>query len=251
MFEADMSDVSLLRDSIAAISELIDEAEFEIKDSGISIKASDRAVVSLVDFFLSRNVFESYNRDKDAKIGLNLSTFLQILRRASPEDKVRFRLEGNKLIVTIKGEFTRMFTIPLIDVSREEAPDMNKLESGFSSTIIVNSEILNSGLEDAELITDSVVLTARSDQFSVKAESDSSSTHLEILNDSKLLKVEEVSEPVRARYSLDYLKKMLKARKLSENAKLFMSTDYPLKLQFEVPDKLRLSFILAPRVEEK
>ena len=160
-------------------------------------------------------------------------------------------MEDNKFKITIKGEFTRMFTIPLIDVSREEAPDMNKLETGFSSTIIVNSEILNSGLEDAELITDSVVLTARSDQFSVKAESDSSSTHLEILNDSKLLKVEEVSEPVRARYSLDYLKKMLKARKLSENAKLFMSTDYPLKLQFEVPDKLRLSFILAPRVEEK
>ncbi len=251
MFEAEMDDVSLLRDSLATISELIDEAEIEMKSDGIRIKASDRAVVSVVDFYLSRNVFKSYKHDKDAKIGLNLLNFLQILRRVNPGETVVFSLEDSKLKVVVKGESTRAFTMPLIGVTKEEAPDMNKLETGFSSSVIVNSEILNSGIEDAELITDSVVLTARNDQFSIKAESDSSSTHLEIPNDTKLLKVEEMSEPVRARYSLDYLKKIMKARKLSENVRISMATDYPMKMRFDVPDKLMLVFILAPRVEER
>jgi proliferating cell nuclear antigen len=250
MFEAEMENITLLRDSVDTISELIDEAEIEIKDEGIEIKASDRAVVSVVDFSMSKNVFSSYKVDQETKVGLNLSNFLQILRRATPDDKVLFALDGNKLKIVIKGDSTRKFTMPLIDISKEDAPDLNKLESGFSSSLIVDSNILHSGIEDAELVTDSVVLTLRKDMFSIKAESDAASTHLEIPNDSNMLKVDGVNEPIRARYSLDYLKKMMKARKLAEKTKIFMATDYPMKMQFEQPEKLMLSFILAPRVEE-
>jgi hypothetical protein len=42
MFEAKLDDVSLLRESIATISELIDETEFRIKKDGIELVASDR-----------------------------------------------------------------------------------------------------------------------------------------------------------------------------------------------------------------
>ena len=59
-----------------------------------------------------------------------------------------------------------------------------------------------------------------------------------------------MNEPVRARYSLDYLKKIIKAKKLSPETKISMSNDYPMKIQFEVPGKMQLGFILAPRVDE-
>ncbi|MBI4896284.1 MAG: DNA polymerase sliding clamp, partial [Candidatus Aenigmarchaeota archaeon] len=64
------------------------------------------------------------------------------------------------------------------------------------------------------------------------------------------LKIHDIGEPVRARYSLDYLKKMIKGRKLSNTASIEMGTDYPMKLEFSVPEKIRLGFILAPRIED-
>lgn len=251
MFEAEMDDITLLRDSIDTISELIDEAELVVTDKGLEIKAADRAVVSIVDFFLSKNVFKEFKVEGETKAGLNLTKFLQILKRVKPNEKVNFKLEDNKLNIIIKGDSTRKFKMPLIDVSKDEAPDMNKLEAGFSSTLTINADILNSGIEDAELITDSVIFTIQNDMFSIKAENDSSSAYLEIPNNSNGLKIEGATEPIRARYSLDYLKKIIKARKLSENVKIRMSTDYPMKIEFEDPEKLRLSFILAPRVEEQ
>lgn len=249
MFEAKLDDVSLLRESIATISELIDETEFRIKREGIELVASDRAVVAVVDFLLSRNAFSEYNHDQDIKVGLNLLNFLQILRRAQPGDVMRLRLEENRLHVTLEGESTRRFTLPLISVSKEETPDLAKLEAGFSSSFVVNSEVLNSGIDDAELVTDSIVFTLRKDAFSMKAESDASSSQLE-LSPGTVLKNVTADQPVRARYSLDYLKKIFKARKLSDTAKIAMATDYPMKVQFEVPNKMRLAFVLAPRVEE-
>jgi proliferating cell nuclear antigen PCNA len=249
-FEARLDDISLLKESIAAIADLIDECEMKIKKDGIEITASDRAVVAVVDFFLSKNAFKEYNVDKETKAGINVVNFMQILKRAAGDDKLKLKLEDNKLKIIFSGSSTRSFTMPLIDVSKEEAPDMKKLEAGFSATFHVDSGVLNSGIEDAELITDSVVFTLRKDQLAMRAEGDSSSAHLELPSGEGALKIIDIGEPVRARYSIDYLKKMLKPRKMAETISAQMATDYPLRLEYEVPNKVRLSFILAPRVEE-
>ena len=44
---------------------------------------------------------------------------------------------------------------------------------------------------------------------------------------------------------------MIGASKLSENVEIRFNKDYPLKIDFKAVDKLLLSFILAPRVENE
>ena len=55
---------------------------------------------------------------------------------------------------------------------------------------------------------------------------------------------------VKARYPLDYLKKMIKATKISDSVSIEWGQDYPMKLAFNAENKVSLSFILAPRVIE-
>jgi proliferating cell nuclear antigen len=248
MFKAKMKNCETLRDSIATISEFIDEAELQIKEKGLEMVAADRAVVVVVDFALYRNAFDEYSLDTDRKVGINIQNLLQILRRATPDDSMAMRLEDNKLHVTFEGESTRHFVIPLIDISKDEPPPLDKLQ--FSAFFRMNSDILGNGIEDAELVTDSVIFTVRKDMLLMKAESDSSMMQLELPSGSEVLRITDISEPVRARYSLDYLKKISKAKKLSPEAEMAMATDYPMRLEFNIPDKMRLGFILAPRVEE-
>ena len=88
------------------------------------------------------------------------------------------RLEDNKLHVTFEGESTRHFVIPLIDISKDEPPPLDKLQ--FSAFFRMNSDILGNGIEDAELVTDSVIFTVRKDMLLMKAESDSSMMQLEL-----------------------------------------------------------------------
>lgn len=248
MFRAKLENIDMLRDSIATIAEFIDEAQLHIKEKGIELISADRAVVVVVDFLLSRAVFSEYSVDEEQKIGINLQNFLQILRRAAADDIMRVELSDSKLHITFEGSSTRHFMLPLIDTGREETPPLDRLE--FPAHLKVNTNVLNSGVEDAELITDSVVFTVRKDMLTMKAESDASSTQLELLSGTDSLKIVDMGEPVRARYSLDYLKKIVKARKLAEDVSISMGTDYPMKIEFEQPGKIRLGFVLAPRVEE-
>ena len=248
MFEAKLDDITLLRDSIATIAELIDETELHIREYGIKMIAADRAVVVVVDFFLDRSVFKEYKYTEDARIGINLQNLLQILKRAGEGDALTIKLADGKLDLTLKGKGTRKFVLPLIDISREETPPIDKLD--FTASLTVSSDELGKGIEDAELITDSVIFTVRKDQLTLKGESDSSFTQLDLMKGEGDLKIIDIGQPVRARYSLDYLKKIIKAKKLSPEVKLWMTNDYPMKIQFDVAGKMQLGFILAPRVEE-
>ncbi|SRR3989344_717138 len=248
MFKAEMVDARLLKDSLEAVAELIDEGELIIGKDGIRLVASDRAVVAVVDYFISRNAFEKYEFTEDARLGVNMGNFMNILRRAKNE-RLAMSADGSGILISFHGDSSRHFTLPVIAVSREETPDLVKLESGFTTAFAVDSEALANGVEDAELVGDSIVFTVRKDMFILHSEGDSSSTRLEMLP-SASLEIVKVSEPVRARYSIDYMKKMLKARKLSDRARVSLASEYPMKLSFSVPDKVELSFILAPRVEE-
>jgi DNA polymerase III sliding clamp (beta) subunit (PCNA family) len=58
-------------------------------------------------------------------------------------------------------------------------------------------------------------------------------------------------DTVRSTYSLDYLRKMARASNLAESVVVQFAKDYPLRLDFKSLNKAQMTFILAPRIENK
>jgi len=247
MFSAVLDDVILFRDCIAAISELIDEGLFKIKQDGIRLLAADRAVVAVVDFKFGSENFKEYNYQQDANMGLNLQSLLQVLRRAKSSDVLAMKLEESRLILALKGAGTRKFTLPLLELHEEVPPGIEKLS--FPAKVEIMSEVLADGIKDASLVADSVVFEISADRFIMRAEGSASSVELELPKDSDAVKLITTKE-ARARYSIEYLEKMIKARRISDVATLAFDTNYPMKLTFSSGERVTMSFILAPRVEE-
>jgi proliferating cell nuclear antigen len=248
MFKASLKEVSLLVNSISTIAELIDEGIFKLSKDGISLLASDRAMVAAVDFKISSSAFEEYEIDKEQSIGLDIPNFLSVLKRASAQDKATFTLQDSKLEIVLENSSRRRFVLPLLELSQEEVPRIDQLE--FSTKAVLSSDVLESGIADAEVVADAVVFEASPSHFIMRAEGDISSTQLELEKGNKALAELKAAGSVRARYPLDYLKKMIKAAKLADSVSLEWAQDYPLKMGFEVEGKLSLNFVLAPRVEE-
>jgi proliferating cell nuclear antigen len=250
MFSATLTDIRLLKDSIDTIAGLIDEGVLRFKPEGIELTAADRAMVAVVDFKLGSNAFESYSCDKPATAGLNLLNFLTILKRAGPMDRLTLKLgdgEG-RLEMTLVGESTRRFAVPLLELNADEVPNVAGFE--FTANAEVSTDVFSAGVEDAGVIADSVIIELDPLSLKMWAEGDSSRTELKLEKGSVALSTVNAQQAVKARYPLDYLKKMLKAGKLSDKASLKLSNDYPLRLDFS-SDKVKLGFVLAPRVSEE
>lgn len=246
---ATMSDISLFRDSLIAINELISEGLFRAKPDGIYLAATDPTMVALVDFKFLASAFDEYKVSEQEEIGINIGNLLAVLRRAKGGDKVTLELTkgANRLEVTIKGASTRKFTIPVLDLEKGEVPEM-KLD--FPTTVEAKTSVLADGIDDASIVTDTVVLGASAKQFTMHAEGDMSKVEIMLEKGSADLIGIDAKEDVKSKYSLEYLKKIVKAGKISDTVKLQLGKDYPLKATFRQVDKMQISYILAPRVED-
>ncbi len=242
-----IADSSLLKDSISVISDLVNEARFKITRDGLELVAMDPANVAMVVFKLLSSCFVEYELDKSMEIALNLTSLKQILRRSSPNDIVSLELtEDNKLKVQFKGTTTRTFSLPLIEIDEKEQRVPN-LE--FPVSINTSSSILNDAISDADVVAESVTFAAEAEKFTIEAEGDVSKALIEIKHGDKTSIKSDTSANVRSKYSLEYLKKMMAGSKLASDVNIYFNQNYPLKLEYKVVDKLLLSFILAPRVE--
>lgn len=248
MFKATIADVGLLTDSISTIAELIDEGIFKISKDGISMIAADRAMVAVVDFKILSSAFDKYEVDKEQSIGLNISNLLSVLKRASGEDEATFNLQDAKLEIVLENASRRRFVLPLLDLSQEEVPPIDQLE--FTSRAQLNPRVIESGVADAEVVSDSVLFEATPTRFGMKAEGDISSSQLELEKGNEALVELKTDGEIRARYPLDYLKKIIKAAKIADSIAIEWGQDYPMKLSFKAMDKVNLQFVLAPRVSE-
>lgn len=250
VFNAVTADVKLLRDSVDAVAQLIDDGLFKLGPSGIELTAADRAMVAVVELKLNSSAFESYQCDREATIGLNLLNFLTVLRRAGPEDKLTLNLNEsvNRLELTLTGSSVRSFAIPLLEMSAADIPPIGQLE--FPAAAELKTDIITQGIEDADIIADSVVIELTDSAIRMTAEGDSSKAELRLASGSPALLKLAAREAVRSRYPLNYLKKIAKAARIADTARLQLGQDYPLRLEFK-GETASIAMVLAPRVSEE
>ncbi|MBW3003054.1 proliferating cell nuclear antigen (pcna) [Candidatus Woesearchaeota archaeon] len=241
-----LAEPKYLKDSISIISELVNEASFKITKDAIELVAMDPANVAMVIFKLLSSSFTEYDVAKDIDIAINLNNLKQILRRTNTNDMVTLELDenNNKLKIRFTGNSTRTFSIPIIELEEKEQkiPELT-----FAAQVTAPAALINDAIDDADIVAESVTFSAEPQKILVEAAGDLSKARIEV-NASEDVKV-NATEKVKAKYSIEYLKKMMGGSKLADQVNLYFSKDYPLKLEYKAVDRVLLSFILAPRVE--
>ena len=251
-----LAEPKYFKDSISIISDLVTEAKFKITTDGLELVAMDPANVAMVVFKLLSSCFTQYELEKPEELAINLNNLKQDLRRTKSDDILSFleehirvltlETEENKLQIKLKGGTTRSFSIPLIELEDKEqkVPELT-----FPVAIDTRANILTESVEDVSVVAESVTLLAEKNQMVIKAEGDLSKAFIEINPDNDTAIKTDSVDKFKAKYSLEYLKKMIAGSKLTDRVSLSFNNDYPLKVEYKCVDKLSLSFILAPRVD--
>lgn len=239
-----------LKESIAIISELVNEVKLNIKKDRIEIVAMDPANVAMVVFKLLSSAFLEYDVPKEQTISVNLDHLKQILKRAKPSDTLLIELDEdkNRLKVQLRGESTRTFHLSLIEIGEK---DQKVPELKFPLKIETNTIVFDEAIEDMDVVSDAVSLFADANSFTVSAAGNISEGLVEIGKDEETSIVLDGKGPIKAKYSLEYLKKIIKGSRLADKVTISFNKDYPLKIDYTVMDKLQLTTILAPRVSEE
>ncbi|RME77724.1 proliferating cell nuclear antigen (pcna) [Candidatus Woesearchaeota archaeon] len=240
-----LAETKYLTDSVSIISDLVNEASFKVTPTAVELVAMDPANVAMVIFKLLGSAFTEYKVEGELDLSINLPAFKQVLKRAKATDVLTMEVEDQKLKLTLKSNTKRTFYLPILDKegSAQRIPDLS-----FPTTIVTDCSLLNDAIQDADIVAESVSFIATPQAFILQAEEDLNRADVEIPADDQT-KITTDSEEVRAKYSIEYLKKMITASKLTDKVQIQFNKDYPLRLDYSSLDKLSMSFILAPRVE--
>ncbi len=228
---------SALSKAVELISELVTEVKIRISEHGLSVTAIDPANVAMVGLKIPKKAFSEFDSGNEV-LGVNLDSLKRILKRSSGPLSLEKR--ENLLYIQMEDRIKRNFILSLIDIENEDK-EIPNLE--FSSRVELQSEDLIDSIEDCAVVADACSFIIKEEKFIIEAKG-LNSTRTEFSSDEANIS----AESCKARYSLEYLQKFIKASKLTEKTILNFADDHPLRMDVKT-ENMEISFILAPRVE--
>lgn len=243
MFKAELSNNSIFKDCFESISKIVDEIVLECDEEGMRIKTLDRSHITFVHLELNNSLFDSYICDVPEKISIDSVEFMKVLKRCKSNDLLCLTVEDGNFVIKFVGDSTRTFNIRLIDLEYESAqPPV--LEPPVN--LELPTDVLKDTLADIELFSEKIRILADPDKVSFTGDGEFGDTCSEYVHG------QVVSDSVSSMFSLDKLKDMMKAEKLSNVVDIGLGQDMPLLMKFEIGmDDGELGFLLAPRLEEE
>jgi proliferating cell nuclear antigen len=244
MFKLRTSDTSFLKNILESVLGLVTEGTFELNPSGMKLMAMDPAGASMIMLSISGSAFDSFEAS-ETSITINLEFLLKVLKRSRAEDVLVLEVldEENKLKILFQGDSARSFMLPLIEPldSEHKIPALE-----FTCNVKIDPKLFRDAVTDASMVSESVTFDVSEKGFEMCSEGDSQGFHMIL---SKDVKGFSFDGRAKARYSIDYLAKMLKPSAYAEDLSLGFGNDYPLQMEYRVKEKLSVKFILAPRIE--
>jgi len=248
MFNLRLDNPSILKQTMAVLSDFITEATFSIEKNGIKLIAMDPANICMVNLNILPSAFSEYGVEQTKEITLNLSYLQQALNRARSSDAVTLSLEKNRLKLTILSKSTKRFFIPLLEKEGKgrTAPDLD-----FNSKIEIDADEFRDYIDDASIVGDAITFEVDKDKLNITAGETGSRVHIDVKKDCDAVVNFELKNKAKSIFSVEYLKKMANAAKLTDTVVMQLSNDYPIRLDFKALNKLQIQFILAPRIENQ
>ncbi|XP_003744156.1 proliferating cell nuclear antigen [Galendromus occidentalis] len=257
MFEAKLLQGSVLKKTLDAIKDLINEGTWDCSAAGISLQAMDNSHVSLVALNLRADGFEKFRCDRNLSMGMNLSSMAKILKCAENNDVITMKAQDDADTVTFVFEANNQekvseFEMKLMNLDSEH---LGIPDTDYSVVVKMPSSEFQRICRDLSQIGDSVQITCTKDGIRFAAAGDLGTGNISLSQTAEVDKEEEaviidMQEAVTLTFALKYLNSFTKATPLSGQVSLSMSADVPLVVEYKIEDMGHLRFYLAPKIDD-
>ena len=91
MFEAKLSDGTVLKRIVDSIKDLVQDVNLDISATGISLQAMDSSHVALVQMHLDRAGFSQYRIEKNVTIGVSIQNLSKVMKLVRTNDSITLK----------------------------------------------------------------------------------------------------------------------------------------------------------------
>lgn len=234
----------ILKTISRAITALVSECRIHFLTKGIHSRAVDPSNVAMVIVDVPKESLESYRLEAEKTIGLDMNRIFEISKSINAKDLVELSLIDETSLRIKSGSLD--YSLALIDPSaiRKEPkiPELN-----LPAKIVLDSAEFKKAISATEKVSEHIVLKSDKNSFTIEAKGDVERMAFTMTGGELR---EFNGGEARSMFSLDYLREFCKVAGAGDQLTIYLGTNYPGRFCFElVGGKVRVEFILAPRVE--
>ncbi|PNH08933.1 Proliferating cell nuclear antigen [Tetrabaena socialis] len=258
MFEAKISQGSVLKKLVEALKELVTEGNIDVSPSGMSLQAMDSSHVCLVSLVLRDDGFDHFRCDRNMPMGIHFANFSKILKCAGNDDAITLKAEDNADQLTLMFESSNQdrisdFDLKLMSIESEHLgiPDQD-----YSAEIKMPASEYQRIVRDLTSIGDTVLISATKEGIKFSTSGDVGTANVTLRHNTTSEKQEEhtiidLKEPVALTFALRYLKNFSNATALAPQVKLSLTKDLPIVVEYQVGELGNIRFYLAPKIDDE
>jgi len=162
MFECTLASGELFKKIVMALSELVEQGNFQVDGNMISFQGMDSSHVSLVSLQLTESGFEQYRCDSDQCLGIQFSALSKILKCMTPKDSLSIQAQSDGDVVNFIFESMDQkrysnFELKLNDIDQEQ---LGIPETEYETIIEMPSAEFQRICRDLAAIGDTVTISA-------------------------------------------------------------------------------------------
>jgi len=258
MFEARLPQGGLMKKILAALKDLVKDANWDLSAEGMSLQAMDTSHVSLVSVLLKNEGFDDYRCDTNCIMGISLATMIKVMACCNNDDALKMEYKddpGDTVTFSFESpnqERTSEFTVKLMQIDSEH---LALTDDGYDAQITMPSGEFQRICRDLSAFGDAVTIAVLKNSVTFKVTGDigdGTVTMLESNSEKEEEKVQvEMDNPVALTFAFKYLHYFCKGAPLSPHVKLTLRNDSPLVVQYDIADFGNIRYFLAPKVSDE
>jgi len=162
MFECTLSSGELFKKIVSALSDLVEQGNFQVDANMISFQGMDSSHVSLVSMQLTESGFENYRCDSNAVLGIQFAALNKILKCMTSKDSLSIQAQDDGDIVNFIFESADQkrysnFELKLNDIDAEQ---LGIPDTDYATTVKMPSAEFQRICRDLAAIGDTVTISA-------------------------------------------------------------------------------------------
>jgi len=225
---------------------LVSEARWHFKEEGLHSRAVDPANVAMVIVDVSRENMEAYSIDEETVVGVDVNRIYDIAKSIKKNELVELQVEDETRLKVKFGSVE--YRVTLIDPAAiRKEPKIPQLD--LPAKIVLDAGEFKKAITAANKISDQVVFRSDETGFYIEAEGDVDKITFH-MSDAELIEFNKAE--ARSMFGIEYLLEFCKVAGSGDLLTIYLGTDYPVRLVFDVADgKVKVEYILAPRLERE
>jgi len=162
MFECTLSSGELFKKIVSALSDLVEQGNFQVDSNMISFQGMDSSHVSLVSLQLTEGGFENYRCDSNAVLGIQFAALNKILKCMTNKDSLSIQAQddGDLINFIFESQDQKRYSNFELKLNDIDAEQLGIPDTDYGTTVKMPSAEFQRICRDLAAIGDTVTISA-------------------------------------------------------------------------------------------